>query len=378
MASSTRISELKYTVFMSYSRDDDDFYNRFITHFNDELNRMLNARLKKFGSPPSTYFDKENGPVHGPLDDALRRAINSSFAMIIFVHDGYVASQWCLQELKHFKALAGRRGIEKRLFIVAMSKDAIADLEQTVAWKDVAQEAELTWNPFFQEHDINTPMDIFLKHSRGVEAVVASDFWKKLLQISKALIAEFTEESAHDLVNFHPYESKVHPQSTLSSNSLDSLIYIEGEPGQEKYWEPLGKQVAAMWDTVATREQLEPRLLLRPTGLPMHNLHDRPRLDNADGVILIWADKTPESLLAQIAMVEPKLQGPRMAPGLIAYLIEVGKAQPETVPETLMNWPVVRFATRKEDGGSATVLIEDMLKLAKYLREVMDFKRSAR
>ncbi len=377
MASSPGISELKHTVFMSYSHDDDEAWNWFVTNFNTELNRGLSARLRDLDLP-RTHFDMENGPINGPLDDALRKAIQGSFAMMLFVHDGYVASKWCLQEIKHFKSLFGEQGFMDRLFIVAMSKAAMQKLEAKPAWKELFPRGDLIWKPFFQQTDTDVPMDIYSQHSRGKEAVVANDFWEKFVKVREALVKEFRRAAEEEITRFQPGSLLAAPLPPVEVNALESLVYIEGESDQELYWEPLGKQVAAMWDTVVALEPKEPQLLLRPTGLPMHNLQDRPRLDNADGVILLWADKAPESLLAQISMVEPKLRGPRIAPGLIAYLMEVGKAAPESVPATLMNWPVVRFATRPQDGGSATVLAEDMPKLAKYLRDVLAYKLSAR
>lgn len=377
MASPPRISELKHTVFMSYAHDDDIGWNLFVTNFNAELNRGLVARLRDLDLP-RTHFDTENGPMNGPLDEALKRSIKGSFAMMLFVHDGYVASKWCLQEIKLFKTLFGEKGFTERLFIVAMSEAAIKRLEQKPDWIELFPKGDLVWKPFYQDDETDVPMNIYSPHSRGKDAVVANDFWERFVKLREAIVKEFRRSAEQELTRFQPGSAHAPPPAeTQESNALESLVYIEGEPGQALYWESLGKQVAAMWDTVVALEPKEPQLLLRPTGLPMHNLQDRPRLDNADGVILLWADKAPESLLAQIAMVEPKLQGPRIAPGLIAYLMEVGKATPETVPATLMNWPVVRFATRPQDGGSATVLAEDMPKLAKYLRDILTYKRSA-
>lgn len=376
MASPPRISELKHTVFMSYAHNDDRSWNWFVSNFDLELNRGIQSRLSDLKLPP-TYFDKVNGPINGPLSDALKRAIEGSFAMMIFVHDSYVDSKWCLKEIEYFKSHFKDHGFERRLFIVAMSENAITALMETPAWKRLSPNDELVWIPFFKEEGENDiPMDIYLRQTRGREAVVQSDFWGEFVKLREALVREFRQASVDELIRSSNSSEYAASKSAAEINALESLIYIEGEPGQERYWESLGNQVAVMWDTVVALEPKEPRLFLRPTGLPMHNLKDRPRLDNADGVILLWGDKAPESLLAQIAMVEPKLQGPRVAPGLIAYLMEVGETPRVQVPETLQNWPVVRFAVRQQDEvGSATVLAEDVDKLAVYLRDVLACKR---
>jgi hypothetical protein len=118
------------------------------------------------------------------------------------------------------------------------------------------------------------------------------------------------------------------------------------------------------WDQVVALEKPEPPLRLRPTGLPMTDILSRPRLDDADGVVLVWGWRTPDSLASQIAQVEPKLSGPHFAPGLIAYLMERPDDQPAS--DSINNWPVVRFATRSD--GSVVVLADDQPRLARFLR----------
>ena len=163
----------------------------------------------------------------------------------------------------------------------------------------------------------------------------------------------------------------------LPQDALEVLIFIESEPGQEAFWEPLGSQVSQAWGPVVESEPKEPPLLLRPTGLPMHDLHNRPRLNGADGVILLWGEKAQESLLAQMALVEPKLARPNPAPCLIAFLMDAAVGTAHGVPELIQDWPVVRFASRRGAEGSANVVPEDKDKLAKYLRSVLAHKRQA-
>jgi hypothetical protein len=368
-------SDMKYPVFMSYAHDDDMAWNNFVTNFDTELNCGLAARLRDLDLP-RTHLSSKNGPINGPLNDALRRAIDGSFAMMLFVHDGYLRSPWCLQELKHFKTLFGDDGFIDRLYIVAMSHRAIKNLERHPDWIALFPSSNHVWMPFFDAEHPDWPMNIYVSNSRGNKALVASEFLTPFFRLREDLVERIREKSNSESDPRGFPVNAVRPAAPVpSAKTLDVMVFIESEPGQEQFWEPLGQQVAAAWDQVVALEPKEPQLLLRPTGLPMHDLHNRPRLDDADGVILLWGEKATESLLAQIAQVEPKLSGPHLAPGLIAYLTEVGKSPVQPVPETIRNWPVVRFATRYGDKGSATVVADDQPKLVSYLRDVLAHKR---
>jgi hypothetical protein len=157
----------------------------------------------------------------------------------------------------------------------------------------------------------------------------------------------------------------------LPEDELLVRVYIEGNKEQEKYWESLGAQVVASWDKVVAPMQIEPQLYLRPTGLQMTEIDQRPVLDDADGVVLLWGKKTPDSLAAQINKVEPKLSGPHYAPGVVAYLMD-GPFDTRST-ESVGNWHVVRFAPTA-DGGIA-VLAEDAAALTAFLISVLERKR---
>jgi hypothetical protein len=177
-------------------------------------------------------------------------------------------------------------------------------------------------------------------------------------------------ESDHNVPTY-PAASAAAPVAVAEDRHL-VRVYIESNAEQQKYWEPLGQQVAGSWEQVVALEHLEPPLYLRPTGLPMSEIDQRPMLDNANGVVLLWGKKTPDSLAAQISQVEPKLSGPNFAPGLVAYLMENATDQPGST--TINNWPVIRFLTRFD--GSATVLADDAPALANFLGKVLAHARS--
>ena len=117
--------------------------------------------------------------------------------------------------------------------------------------------------------------------------------------------------------------------------------------------------------------QIEPQLYLRPTGLQMTEIDQRPVLDDADGVVLLWGKKTPDSLAAQINKVEPKLSGPNYAPGVVAYVMDGPNDTRST--ESVGNWHVVRFAPAP--GGGVAVLAEDAAALKAFLTSVLEHKR---
>jgi hypothetical protein len=321
---------------------------------------------------PRTHLSSKNGPIHGGLNDALRCNVEASFSMVLLVHDNYLESQWCLQELKHFRDMFGDEGFRERLYIVAMSEDAINRLTDRDTWHQLFPYDEQVWMPFFQEEHRDRPIPIYASNARQKQVVVANDFWDRFVDLREDLAAKIkTYVNADRPAPSYPSATAAVEAAAPSETNL-VRVYIEANQEQQKYWEPLGQQVAISWDQVVALERVEPPLYLRPTGLPMSELDQRPMLDDADGVVLLWAKKTPDSLAAQISQVEPKLSGPQFAPGLVAYLMEGASDQPAST--TINNWPVVRFATRSD--GSATVVVDDAPILGKFLRSVLAHRRA--
>ena len=371
----------RYSVFMSYAHDDDTSWSSWISLFNDELHRTLPARLRQL-EPPGTFLSSKNGPIQGGLDDALYKAIENSFAMVVFVHDGYLLSPWCLKELQFFRDLHGEDGFRERLFIVAMSESAIKELSERDEWLGLFPSPDPVWMKFHQRptREPDQPIDMFLEYPQGNAAVVATEFLQPFFRLRERLVRVIRDAADLDPDLFKPQPevlARTPATSTLPvpCQALEVRVYIESEPGQEGYWEPLGLQVMQAWAVVAEADTEQPPLWLRPTGLPLHDLRNRPRLDDADGVILLWGEKTPESLLAQIQMVEPKLTPPKVAPGLIAYLTNANAVPAEQVPNSIRGWPVVRFASPHADPASAVVDPRDAPRLAQFLSDVLKRKR---
>ena len=367
-------STYQYSAFMSYAHDDDKAWNGWISSFSAELNLALPARLHGI-RVPEVHLSQKNGPITGPLSEELFRNVENSFAMILFVHENYVGSHWCLQELAYFKKLFGDDGFRERFFVIALSEPWINDLTARDQWKQVCPFQDQVWMPFFDENDRDFPMEIYASNTRNKQVVVANDFWREFLRVREAL-AKRIRASAERERSAAPAYPSLAPAAAARSVALpeDELlvrIYIEGNKEQEKFWESLGQQVVASWDQVVAPMQIEPQLYLRPTGLQMTEIDQRPVLDDADGVVLLWGKKTPDSLAAQINKVEPKLSGPNYAPGVVAYLMDGPNDRRST--ESVGNWHVVRFATTAE--GSIAVLPEDAAALKAFLNSVLERKR---
>jgi hypothetical protein len=307
-------SECGYSAFLSYAQSDDSAWREWITNFKKEFDLALQGRVLGV-KVPSSHLSARNGPIQGALGDGLRERIASSFAMVLFVHDGYVASPWCLLEVKYFKELFGDAGFRERLYIVAMSRPAMAALEQNAIWReDFAGPNELVWMPFYKDDEDNQehPVDIYTEDVRQTSRVVSNAFWNRFVRLREDLALKIKRQvESEQFLPTYPLTSD--PRRAVPEDE-HVRVYIEGNRDQYRYWATLGHQVAFSWDQVVALEHVEPPLYLRPTGLPMNELEQRPILDDANGVILLWDRKTPDSLATQISQVEPKLSGPRFAP----------------------------------------------------------------
>jgi len=360
-------SACNYSAFLSYATADDDAFANWITNFGEEFDLALKARVLGVKVPRS-HLSERNGPVQGPLGEALRQNIAGSFAMLLFVHDAYVESTWCLEELKYFKELFGHSGFRDRLYIIAMSKGAIERLQRNSIWTSEFSGAnQLIWMPFYQETSDDQPLEIYAAGPRPGKTVVSSNFWMRFVRLRDDLALKIKRQVADE--QFVPTYPLASASRTAAANDELVRVFIEGKE-QQQYWETLGQEIVHTWDQVVALERIEPPLRLRPTGLPLSELEQRPILDDANGVVLLWGRKTPDSLAAQISQVEPKLSGPQFAPGLIAYMMQDRDDMPGAT--TINNWPVVRFAPRDD---SAIVLADDAPQLSMFLKRVLAHKR---
>jgi hypothetical protein len=368
-----------YSAFISYTTGDDRDWNSFVSFFTNELNLTLPSRTRvRDIKVRKAYRSGDNPLVAGRLSEKLRAKVDASFAMFLFVHDNYLTSSWCLHELEYFKSLFGDDGFRERLYVIAMSESAITTLTNREQWKRLCPFDDQLWLPFFRDDKSDQPMDIYAPNTRSQPFLLVKPFWDLFVDVREDLAKKI--RSAVEKEQRAPSYPSIAVERVVPLPEDDLVrVYIEGNKDQEECWESLGQQVESSWNQVVEALRVEPRLYLRPTGLPMNEIDQRPMLDDADGVVLLWGKKTPDSLAAQIKKVEPKLSGPNYAPGVIAYLMD----GPNDLPgaRSVGNWNVVRFTTGADAGadGSARVLPDDDAReLEAFLSSVLDRKRKRR
>jgi len=171
-----RTTEYEYSIFVSYTDDDDRCHSRWITNFCRELRDVLQARLRKTFRPFCRYTDY--AVASGDLSERLRDNVRRSATMLIFVHEHYVLSETCRKELELFKEIFGEDGFRKRLFIVAMSRRAITELVGSDHWKAVVPLKDQVWATFYRRDNDHLPL-----HMYGSRDIVDRDFQEALLPL---------------------------------------------------------------------------------------------------------------------------------------------------------------------------------------------------
>jgi hypothetical protein len=173
-------------------------------------------------------------------------------------------------------------------------------------------------------------------------------------------------------LNLQGLISALLPPSVVSTPapSQGVRLYIESNSNERTLWEPLGEQIRRKWDRVC--DQIAPGrvppLSLRARGLPVDQLDRYPSLDDADGVVLLWGKKTPDTLMAQINKVENKMPfGRDAAPGIVAYLMP---PQPSADPMPAWGWQVLRFNAANEQG--IDVVADEGDELDRFLKRVFE------
>jgi hypothetical protein len=176
----------KHTAFMSYAFGDDKGNAGWIQNFDRELNVVLKGQL---GSEcPKTFLAGRDGPSHGVLGERLETLVNDSFAMIIFVHDRYLDSAWCLKEVAHFQRIHGIEGFRDRLFIVAMSEVAIHALSKRLEWRAMMPSDEQVWMPFHQTEKVKRPIWMYLRSAAKNDAVMTTEFLEPFFDLRDGLV----------------------------------------------------------------------------------------------------------------------------------------------------------------------------------------------
>jgi hypothetical protein len=404
------LADCRYTAFISYAHADDVAWFDWVTLFRKELERGLAATLRGVTLPP-VHLSGDNGPVAGVLGPELRERIDTSFAMVIVVHDNYVQSEWCLKELEYFRERFGEAGCRERLYIVALSEPAVKKVAAGEAWRRLLPPGQL-WVPFFEEEDRARPVDIYLAPqlvaprfkelflrlrsdfaaklkadvARGAPPIVAPVVAPASAPVAAPVAAPSpADPTAAAAPAIRPLAAFAVPGTPVAAPPAtqaapppaaappaaaapDVRIYIESNRHEVSLWQPLGEQMRRRWEQLVAAEPQAPVLRLRPRGLPVEQIDQFPSLDDADGVVLLWGRKTPDALVAQINKVENKMSpGRDAAPGVVAYLMP---PQQSAEPVPAWGWPVLRFDAATQ--AAIDVVPDESDELRQFLQRVRE------
>jgi hypothetical protein len=151
-------------------------------------------------------------------------------------------------------------------------------------------------------------------------------------------------------------------------------IYIESNPLELDEWKPLGRRIAQVWEDLKSEAHPALKLPMRVRGLAVDEIDTRnERLDDADGVVLLWGRKDSHALRANIDKLEELLPPTDViAPGLVACL---RPPQKPGRPTAALGWSVVGF----NNENPLTVMLEepaDTPKIRSFLKDILE-KRTA-
>jgi hypothetical protein len=383
----TRYSDCTYSAFISYAHADDRSNFGWISHFRRELHSKLSGDLARTpGGAKPAHLSQENGPIKGALSDELRTRINQSFALIIIAGDNYAGSEWCVEELAHFKDQFGHDGLKERLYILVLRDDVMARVEANPEWQGLAL-PNTVWLRCYDERnkavapymnrDVLTPefQEIVSKITDDLVLGIRASFDDKVAPAVKetelVCVPPASPRQATDTT-----EARVAADASSAGSAGDARnsvrIYIESNPIEVNEWKPLGRRIAEVWKDVNSELQKNPPLPMRVRGLEVDGIDPRKqRLHDADGVVLLWGKKDSHALRESIDKMEYLLpEDDAIAPGIVACL-----RPPQTAGRSseALGWSVVGFenhdSAMKEEPGEAN-------KLRSFLKDILD-KRSA-
>lgn len=490
------LNECRYSAFVSYAHADDQATDGWISQFSELLRMRLQNRLGRIGVKQlqDMHLSGRNGPVMGSLPDALLRNVADSYAMIIVVFNAYTKSDWCLQELEYFRKSFGADGLQRRLYVVALSKSAMDEIVARPDWARLTLPNQL-WIPFYRDQHIDEPARVRLDHGGlsqrfdgqliklldAFEAAIKQDLRQpprrepppragallfgvpppELAQASAALARQLRErgvaveelgaesldgdfdefDRASTLVlpfgragqHLKPFRfspgghlvaqrdawldkggaadaliwldlrevavdappgkghaelvAAIEAQALLPAALLERFapkgpedekplqpagervnIYIESNQHDTDLWQDLGERIKCKWDDLLQKAGSPPvpPLSLEALGLPLQKI-DEERLDDADGVVLLWGQKPEVSLRAQIKKVEGKW--PRdPPPRIVAYLMPQ-QPDPGAKIEARL-WSVLRF--QDADSPRIDIYPSEADRLHRFLNQILE------
>ena len=112
-----------HDVFVSYAHSDDevplDFKTGWVTTFVDELRKILRRRIGGAGADIWTDHQLASNDI---VTDVLRDRVRRSRTLVLFLSNGYLASEWCQRELDDFLRLNASHKNRESVFVVELDR----------------------------------------------------------------------------------------------------------------------------------------------------------------------------------------------------------------------------------------------------------------
>lgn len=126
------LRNVKWDAFSSYSSLDDQLYRGWIKAFAIDLKSRVHVLLLQDGytfglDQMDFFFDNENMPASGSLEDELIKHVRASGFLLLFIGDNYLKSSWCGKELDWFSARFSGIPKEalKNMFMIMLTPTAV-------------------------------------------------------------------------------------------------------------------------------------------------------------------------------------------------------------------------------------------------------------
>ena len=152
---------MQHNIFISYAWVDNEVYpggeKGWISTFVDGLRKHLARELGRRDEAERLWLDYEQMRGNASVTPAIRAHVEGSRTLVMFLSNGYLASDWCRQELETFVANAGTDS--GRIFVVQMTpvddeSEVLRDLVKYSFWyMDEQNEPRTRWFPHIDPTD---------------------------------------------------------------------------------------------------------------------------------------------------------------------------------------------------------------------------------
>ena len=152
---------MQHNIFISYAWVDNEVYpggeKGWVSTFVDGLRMHLARELGRRDEADRLWLDYEQMRGNASVTPAIRAHVEASRTLVMFLSNGYLASDWCHQELETFVANAGADS--GRVFVVQMAPveeepEALRDLVKYSFWYlDERNEPRTRWFPHIDPTD---------------------------------------------------------------------------------------------------------------------------------------------------------------------------------------------------------------------------------